>query len=100
MSPQKWRDEWFYEHRFENDGWIPTTEGIRTTAWKYTRYPTTETRFEECFDLLRDPKEKHNLAPSSQQTAALSRRTDLWKKTLDAWSGTSAWQEPAPASTT
>jgi arylsulfatase A-like enzyme len=53
----RWRSDWFYEHHFRHNGWIPATEGIRTDHWKYTRYIDDDPAFEELFDLQHDPHE-------------------------------------------
>jgi arylsulfatase A-like enzyme len=93
-----WRQEWFYEHRFTANGWIPQTEGVRTANWKYTRYPDTASRFEELFHLTQDPTEQMNLAGSSaarEQLDRLRARTERWKQTLDGWSPDRRWTDPA-----
>ena len=56
-----WRKNFFYEHRFRHPR-IPTTEGVRTERWKYTRYTSIEPVYEELFDLQADPDEERNLA--------------------------------------
>lgn len=57
-----WREDWFYEHSFTlADGPpIPRTEGIRTTAWKYIRYPDANPVCEQLFDLSTDPHERRD----------------------------------------
>ncbi|MBI5283140.1 MAG: sulfatase [Candidatus Solibacter usitatus] len=81
-----WRGEWFYEHHFRNNGWIPSTEGVRTDRWKYTSYVEESPVFEELFDLRADPLEERNLArdPRHASTlAALRGRHAAWVKALD-----------------
>jgi arylsulfatase A-like enzyme len=76
------RTEWFYEHAFTAAGWIPSTEGVRTERWKYTRYLDTKPLFEELYDLAADPREKQNLADQashSQQLADLRQRWQHWR---------------------
>jgi len=93
----KWRGDWFYEHRFTANGWIPQTEGVRTDAWKYARYPDTASRFEELFDLDKDPREQRNLVADPQSRGQLARmreRTELWKAQLDSWPARQAWRDP------
>jgi len=73
--PPNWRQSFFYEHHFSNQGTIPRTEGIRTPRWKYITYFTKDAYdcehpiFEQLFALDRDPLEERNLIndPSSQE---------------------------------
>jgi arylsulfatase A-like enzyme len=92
-----WRRDWFYEHHYRHNGWIPATEGVRTTRWKYTRYLDTDPVFEEMFDLAADPLEKQNLAPAPAQAKQLARlraRWQTWVKALESWRPGQAWREP------
>ncbi len=68
-EPVDWRDDFFYEHHFDYGGRIPKTEGVRTADWKYITYPGTEPRYEELYNLEKDPFEEQNLAddPASQE---------------------------------
>jgi arylsulfatase A-like enzyme len=91
-----WRKEWFYEHTFTN-GWIPSTEGVRTENRKYTRYISTEPLFEELFDLDKDPREERNLAgePAHRtQLDALRARWKTWRENLEGWRPEGTWKEP------
>lgn len=91
-----WRTEWFYEHLFEHT-WIPRTEGIRTTEWKYTRYLDTKPLFEELFDLRADPLEERNLMREGgrpDQAARLRERWQRWRQALEAWPGDRPWNDP------
>jgi arylsulfatase A-like enzyme len=56
----------FCEHLMKEPR-IPNSEGIRTSQWKFIRYPT-HPEFIELYDLQKDPFEEHNLAglPSSK----------------------------------
>lgn len=92
-----WRGDWYYEHRFTANGWIPQTEGVRTARWKYTLYPDTASQFEELFDLTADPREKRNLAGSPQardQLRRLREHTHRWRTRLDTWPVDHAWTDP------
>ncbi len=92
-----WRRDWFYEHRYRHNGWIPATEGVRTGRWKYTRYIDTDPLFEEMFDLERDKAEMRNLAadPShARQLARLRARWQTWVKNLESWRPGEPWREP------
>lgn len=93
-----WRREWFYEHLFEHD-WIPKTEGVRTTEWKYTEYLGEDPRFEELFHLATDQKEVRNLAKDPQHAAMLGRmreRRQTWLAALGKWTQESSWAQLEP----
>jgi arylsulfatase A-like enzyme len=93
-----WREEWFYEHPFRANGWIPHTEGIRTQRWKYTRYLSSTPQAEELFDLAADPLEENNLAARSAHRAQLERlraRWETWRKHLESYKPDAPWREPA-----
>ncbi|MBK9166967.1 MAG: sulfatase [Bryobacterales bacterium] len=93
----RWRREWFYEHHFSHDGWIPQTEGIRTNRWKYTRYLDTQPLFEALFDLAADPREARNLAREEQGQPSLlelRERWRVWRKALAAVRPGSRWEDP------
>lgn len=95
-----WRRDWFYEHHFNNNGWIPETEGVRTEKWKYTRYIDTQPEWEELFDLVKDPKEKENLAASPSLRAELEgmrARYRVWRNALRKWNPDSRWSDLAPS---
>ncbi len=93
-----WRREWFYEHLFQHD-WIPKTEGIRTTDWKYTEYLGEDPRFEELFHLATDRKEVRNLAKDPQHAGMLERlraRRQTWLAAFGKWSQESDWAQLEP----
>ncbi|MFN7925324.1 MAG: sulfatase [Bryobacteraceae bacterium] len=73
-----WRSDWFYEHAFTANGWIPATEGVRTERWKYTRYIDTQPVFEELFDLAADPLEERNLATDERHAGQLRTLRERW----------------------
>ncbi|MCB0852174.1 MAG: sulfatase [Bacteroidetes bacterium] len=56
----RWRDYFFCEHLFDHD-FIPQSEGIRSTRYKYFRY-RDDPDHEELYDLRKDPWEAENLA--------------------------------------
>jgi arylsulfatase A-like enzyme len=92
-----WRTEWFYEHLFEHD-WIPPTEGVRSQTWKYTRYLSTKPRFEELFDLERDPLEEVNLVHDGGYRARLDGmvgRWNEWRQSLERWKPNKVWRDPS-----
>lgn len=92
----EWREEFFYEHHFSNNGWLPSTEGVRTTDWKYTLYTDEPQTTEELFDLKADPLEERNLAATGASTLArLRERRQAWLKQLDQWAPDKSWQDPA-----
>lgn len=86
---------WFYEHRFPANGWIPSSEGIRTERWKYIHYTDTAAPFEELYDLQQDVKETKNLADSpvhGHQKKVLTNFADRWRASLAGHGG--SWKEP------
>jgi arylsulfatase A-like enzyme len=92
-----WRREWFYEHLFTSNGWLPTTEGIRTKRWKYTQYTDVEGGFEELFDLATDAREKANLARDPKHAGQLQTmrgRHSAWRACFASWTPDSRWTEP------
>jgi arylsulfatase A-like enzyme len=91
------RSVWFFEHRFPDGGWIPSSEGIRTQRWKYIRYTDNAAPFEELYDLRADPNETINLAANARfqkQREALTRYTNSWRQALRAWKPEQAWADP------
>jgi arylsulfatase A-like enzyme len=95
-----WRGEWFYEHMFTARGRIPPSEGIRTSRWKYGRYLDIEPRFEELYDLERDPRETRNLAREESSRPRLEKmraRREAWLRHFEALGPKDAWREPAGA---
>jgi len=58
-KPVKWRTDFYYEHPVvTNESRIPTSEALVTHTKKYIYWPYY--KYEEYFDLKRDPFEKHN----------------------------------------
>ncbi len=71
-----WRDHYYYQHTYNTDpprAPIPVTEGIRTTGWKYIRYPEQQPVYEQLFDLTADPLERTNLVGEAKHAAVLSK---------------------------
>lgn len=67
-----WRNEFFYEHpTIRNVDFIPASEALVRTDVKYIRWP--DFGYEELFDLLRDPREEHNLVKDKQSAGLLAR---------------------------
>jgi arylsulfatase A-like enzyme len=95
--PPSWRTEFFYEHAFTNN-WIPRTEGIRDTRWKYFRYVDIQPNFEELYDLSTDPQETTNLARNPKFARELQRlrnRWQTWRDHLTTYRVRQPWSEPA-----
>ncbi len=87
----------FFEHRFPYNGWIPSSEGIRTHRWKYIRYTDAAAPFQELYRLSDDPSETRNLAAAPEhrrQLSALARYCDVWKSALAAWQPEAVWSDP------
>ena len=106
------RSVFFIEHDFPDNGWIPSSEAIRTERWKYTRW-TGHTRpvtafpapytaqaapHEELYDLANDPYEMHNLIDQPQvarQQQALSSYRTQWSESVHGMRGkTGRWTQP------
>jgi arylsulfatase A-like enzyme len=95
-SREAWRSEFFYEHNFPH-AWIPQTEGVRDSRWKYTKYVSNKPAEEELYDLQADPMEERNLAGEAAGAAELKRlreRYAVWLRALQEWDGTRPWVDP------
>ncbi len=93
----EWRQEWFYEHLFENPG-VPKSEGVHTGDWKYFVFPEAQPPHEEMYHLAVDPQETVNLAGSSDDSdtlAMLRSRRQAWTENLESWQIDRPWTEPA-----
>lgn len=58
---ESWRKMFYYEHLLPAPI-IPRSQGIRTENYKYLVYPDSPDRYEEVYNLEKDPDEKFNLA--------------------------------------
>lgn len=82
------RQDWYYEHTYNTSpprSPIAETEGVRTTRWKYIRYPGANPPTEQLFDLENDPFEQINLAADGQHAATLAElraRCDSYRQSL------------------
>lgn len=89
------RPLWFFEHHFPYNGWIPSSEGIRTGRWKYIHYTDAAAPFEELYDLAQDRSEVHNLAGQSKYAAPQKALTAYWQKWRDSLrQNSAAWTPP------
>ena len=70
----------FFEHHFPYNGWIPSSEGIRTDRWKYIRYTDSAAPFEEMYDLSQNRIETINLAGNSKYSREQKALTAYWQK--------------------
>lgn len=64
------RNDFFYEHTFMGSPGIPKVEGVVSQKSKYMKY--IEHDYEELFDLVNDPDEKHNVAADVRYKEALN----------------------------
>src|SRR5487761_1941455 len=98
QDPQaRGRSVFYFEHRFPNHGWIPSSEGIRTSRWKYTRYTDVAAPFEECYDLRGNSIETENLMGRAEQRARidlLKQYCATWSRSLAAWKPGTPWTDP------
>jgi len=96
-SREAWRSEFFYEHNFAH-AWIPKTEGVRDSRWKYTKYVSNKPAEEELYDLQADPLEERNLSGAAAQAGEMKRlraRHAAWVQALEGWDATRKWVDPA-----
>jgi N-acetylglucosamine-6-sulfatase len=61
-----WRESWYYEYNYEKQfPYTPNVRGVRTTRWKYIRYPHgdggSDRHMAELYDIRSDPNETRNL---------------------------------------
>lgn len=92
------RKIWFIEHNFPFHGFIPSSNSVRTTRWKYIRYTDVASPFEELYDLKVDPHETNNLAASpahAKHLETLQHYCTRWKESL---AGKEDWKEPVTES--
>jgi arylsulfatase A-like enzyme len=66
-----WRTDFFCEHLFDMP-YIPKSEGVRTTEWKYFRYRDHPSH-EELYNLKEDPMETTNLIHSAASSPVLTK---------------------------
>lgn len=69
-----WRNGWFYEYNYEKQfPYTPNIRGIRTSDWKFVRYPhgdgSPDRHMAEMYDLKNDPLELKNLAEHKDHAA-------------------------------
>ena len=66
----KWRSDFYYEHPFVTDEKrIPSSEALITHSGKYILWPFY--RYEEYFDLIKDPFEKNNGIRDAEYTEVI-----------------------------
>ena len=73
------------------DQYYPMIEGVRTTQWKYVRYPEMNPVYEQLFELDRDPQELRDLA----RTPEFSERLSQLRKRCEELRGEAAGQAVA-----
>ncbi len=85
-DPADWREDAYYDHPYGHGGAIPTTIGVRTPRYTYTRYTSTDPLQEELFDHFADPNQVRNLVDDPAHAAELDRlraRTDELRDEVD-----------------
>ena len=69
-----WREDFYCENNFcVPEQYYPIIEGMRSTRWKYVRYPEMKPPYEQLFDLARDPEEIRDLARTPAASPDLAR---------------------------
>jgi len=66
-----WREDFFYQHLFNNSATIPATEGVFGGRYKYWRYINQKPAYEVLSDLKKDPYEEKNLAQDQHHKEVL-----------------------------
>jgi hypothetical protein len=70
-KPPAWRTEFFYEHGIiRNSEFIPASEALVRKDVKYLLWP--DFKYEELFDLKRDPGEERDLAREPTEAPRLA----------------------------
>jgi arylsulfatase len=76
-----WRQDFFCEHPFiNNETFIPSSEALITHTNKYIKWPFY--KYEEYFNLITDPKEKHNgfaIAENQGKIVTMKKRFEILK---------------------
>jgi arylsulfatase A-like enzyme len=88
---------WYVEHKFPNQGLIPSSRAVRSMHWKYIQYTDNAAPFEEVYDLRNDPHEVRNLALEPTRKATLQKlraACETWNKSFAAGG---AWSDPLHA---
>jgi N-acetylglucosamine-6-sulfatase len=95
-----WRTAWFYEYNYEEQfPYTPNVRGVRTSRWKFIRYPHGDGHPDrhraELYDLHTDPRELHNLADQPAY-ADLRQELDRTLAELQTAEGLDPTRDPLP----
>ena len=77
-NPDRWRDDWYYEHDYIHGGAIVPCQGVRTNRWKYIRYYNQQPIHEELYDLQTDSEERNNLVNEKKYQNKLAEMRKKW----------------------
>lgn len=88
------REAFFIEHNFPFKGFIPSSDAIRTSRWKYIRYTDNAAPFEELYDLQLDQHETRNLAKSPQHMKHLKKLREYCTRWKESFDKVQPWTEP------
>jgi lysophospholipase L1-like esterase len=83
-SPEGWREGFFCEHLMRHDA-IPRWQGYRSSRYKYAFYFDDSGRAEFLHDLVADPDELVNLAPSREHREVLRSMRARTKRLADGY---------------
>ena len=72
----KWRERFFYEHRFQHPG-LPKSEAVIGLDYKFINYYELRDSNLEFFDIRKDPMEMNNLINSDHYQDIIARQQEL-----------------------
>jgi N-acetylglucosamine-6-sulfatase len=88
-----WRKAWYYEYNYEKQfPYTPNVRGVRTSDWKYVRYPhgdgSPDRHMAELYHLKSDPDEARNLIDDPKYHAKATELRQLLGELMQATGAT------------
>lgn len=74
-----WREDFYYEHRYDHGGQIKNSEGVWSKEWKYVLYPGEDPPVEQLFHLTSDPDELNDLWGDPAHAAVREQMRARWE---------------------